>query len=146
MTRKVGLLAFAIGAASLLLHGCANVTSGGPKVALTEKPSDICIIRNAKVTYAQGLPSLQRAFQIRGIDTYVVDMQQECRPDNHWQLDYSMRRSWDLVMYLRSVQLILRKDGTVVSEASYEAGPLTLTKFGRADDRIDGVVKELLDQ
>ena len=129
---------------SSLLSGCANVTTGGPLMNIPDQPENLCIIRNPDVTFERGLSYLQRSFQVRGIDNYVVDSAAECYPDNHWQLDYSIRRSWIVMRYIGSMHLILRKDKRVVSEVEYDAGELSLDKWGNADKKIDGAVRALL--
>ena len=97
----------ATAAGSMLLTGCANVTSGGPVAPLQEKPDEICIIKNPKVTYRDAVPYLQRAFKLRGIATHVVDKPQQCKKTCPWKLRYSMRRSWDWSTYLGTVNLRL---------------------------------------
>lgn len=134
----------ATAAGSMLLTGCANITSGGPVAPLQEKPDEICIIKNPKVTYRDAVPYLQRAFKLRGIATHVVDTPQQCKKTCPWKLRYSMRRSWDWSTYLGTVNLRLHKDGHLVSQADYEAGYYSFSKWGSSDSRIDGVVGSLL--
>lgn len=130
--------------AAFLLPGCANITSGGPLPHMKEKPQEVCIIRNPRVTYEKGLPFLERAFHIRGIATHVVDKPGQCKKSCPWRLTYSIRRSWDWNTYLGAVNLALHKNNVLMAKADYEAGRFSYTKWGSADSRIDGVVGTLL--
>lgn len=136
-------LCLVLSAASIaLLTGCANTTTGKFHAPLEVKPSDVCIIRNPSVQIDAAIPSLQIAFQRRGIASTVVDNATECKTD--FRLNYVMRRSWDVTTYLGSAQLTLLRNNTVISTANYEAGDLTLTKWGKTEQRIDGMVGKLL--
>ena len=49
--------------------GCANTTTGKMVEPLEVMPTEVCIIQNPKVTIGEAIPSLQSAFQRRGIKT-----------------------------------------------------------------------------
>lgn len=139
----ISRLLFPIAAISvIMISGCANVTSGSLQAPLSEWPSEICILENPKVTISAALPAMQDAFSRRGIKTVVCSNAQDCQ--SPWRLEYVMRRSWDVTTYLGSGRMTLRKDGRIVSTASYEAGDFTFTKWGKTDERIDGMVAKLL--
>ena len=69
---KVIGLSVALTLATLMV-GCANVTTGQLHAPLEVMPTEVCIIRNPQVTIDAAIPSLQSAFQRRGIKTAVVD-------------------------------------------------------------------------
>ena len=125
-----------------LLVGCANTSTGHLKTSFTEKPNEVCIVRNPKVQVSAAIPSLKQAFERRNIKTTIVDNFQDCH--SQYCLQYVMRKSWDFTTYLGSVELSLYKDNTLVSSAQYKAGSMTLTKWGKTADRIDETVGKLL--
>ena len=125
-----------------LLAGCANVSTGQLKTPFTERPDEICIVRNPKVQIGSAIPSLQQAFERRNIRTSVVNSFQDCR--SQYCLHYVMRKSWDMTTYLGSAELTLYKNNTLVSSAQYKAGSMTLTKWGKTAERIDETVGKLL--
>lgn len=124
------------------LSGCANVATGQLSSSFTEKPTEICIVRNPQVQIDTAVVSLQRAFERRNIKTSVVENFQDCT--SPYCLRYVMRRSWDFTTYLGSVDLSLYKNDTLVSSAQYRAGSMTFTKWGKTADRIDKTVGKLL--
>lgn len=128
--------------ASSVLFGCANVTTGSLQSPLDDYPSDVCILENPRVKINTALPSMEKAFERRGIKAVVCQDADECR--SPWRVDYVMRRSWDFTTYLGTAEITLRKDGRLISKAQYKAGNFALTKWGRTDERIDGVVGKLL--
>lgn len=137
---KLRLLAACL--ASFVLFGCANVTTGSLQSPLEDYPSDVCILENPRVKINTALPSMEKAFERRGIKAVVCRDADECR--SPWRVDYVMRRSWDFTTYLGTAEITLRKDGRLISKAQYKAGNFALTKWGRTDERIDGVVGKLL--
>lgn len=136
------LLVTTVAFSVVMLSGCANVTSGSLHAPLNEWPSEICIIENPKVKISAALPAMQEAFARRNIKTEVCSNVQDCK--SPWRLEYVMRRSWDVTTYLGSGQMTLRKDGRIVSTSSYEAGDFSFNKWGKTDERIDGMVAKLL--
>lgn len=68
--KTVGLAAAS--AVCALMVGCANTTTGKMVEPLEVMPTEVCIIQNPKVTIGEAIPSLQSAFQRRGIKTTVV--------------------------------------------------------------------------
>ena len=62
----------AASAVCALMVGCANTTTGKMVEPLEVMPAEVCIIQNPKVTIGEAIPSLQSAFQRRGIKTTVV--------------------------------------------------------------------------
>ncbi len=131
-----------LAACAAFLTGCANVSSGRIVTDLNEKPTHICIVKNPKVRINAALPSLKAALNRRGIQSTVVDDASQCPCE--YRMNYTMRKSWDLTTYLGSVDLSLYKAQTLVSTAKYEAGSMTLTKWGKTEDRIDETVGKLL--
>ena len=129
-------------AACALLSGCANVTTGSLTQPLDSKPSVVCIVRNPEVKITAALPYLQKAFARRGIESEVCDKREDCQ--SPWTLDYEFRRSWDMTTYLSSGDLVLYEGTKIVATANYSAGSWTLTKWGRTEERIDGLVAKLL--
>ena len=63
--KTVGLAAASVVCA--LMVGCANTTTGKMVEPLEVMPTEVCIIQNPKVTIGEAIPSLQSAFQRRGI-------------------------------------------------------------------------------
>lgn len=105
-------------------------------------PTEVCIIRNPQVTIDAAIPSLQSAFQRRGIKATVVDDVGAC--SSEYRLSYVMRRSWDATTYLGLAELTLYRNNAIVSTAKYKAGSMTLTKWGKSAERIDKTVGKLL--
>ena len=141
MKNKVIGLSVAFTLATLMV-GCANVTTGQLHAPLEVMPTEVCIIQNPKVTIGEAIPSLQSAFQRRGIKTTVVRDAASCRSE--YRLSYVMQRSWDATTYLGLAELTLYKNGAIVSTAKYKAGSMTLTKWGKTAERIDRTVGKLV--
>ena len=112
--KTVGLAAASVVCA--LMVGCANTTTGKMVEPLEVMPTEVCIIQNPKVTIGEAIPSLQSAFQRRGIKTTVVRDVASCTSE--YRLSYVMQRSWDATTYLGLAELTLYKNGAIVSTAS----------------------------
>lgn len=132
----------AASAVCALMVGCANTTTGKMVEPLEVMPTEVCIIQNPKVTIGEAIPSLQSAFQRRGIKTTVVRDAASCTSE--YRLSYVMQRSWDATTYLGLAELTLYKNGAIVSTAKYKAGSMTLTKWGKTAEKIDKTVGKLL--
>ena len=115
--KTVGLAAAS--AVCALMVGCANTTTGKMVEPLEVMPTEVCIIQNPKVTIGEAIPSLQSAFQRRGIKTTVVRDAASCTSE--YRLSYVMQRSWDATTYLGLAELTLYKNGAIVSTAKYKA-------------------------
>lgn len=129
---------------TIFLSGCANVTSGNRYAGYTEKPAEICIVKNPRVTFSQALDSIELALAKRDVKYHIVTNASDCKVDCAYMLNYEARRSWDFTTYLGSADLVLKKNGQIISSAKYQAGSMTLTKWGKTEERIDGMVGELL--
>ena len=138
---RTGLLLSAA-IAAVTLTGCANVTTGQALASFDTKPTEVCIVRNPKVRINAAIPSLQSAFRKRGIATTVVEAPSDCKSE--YRLNYVMRRSWDFTTYLGAGELTLLRNDAIVSTSSYKARSLTLTKWGKTEERIDEMVGKLL--
>lgn len=103
--KTVGLAA--VSAVCALMVGCANTTTGKMVEPLEVMPTEVCIIQNPKVTIGEAIPSLQSAFQRRGIKTTVVRDAASCTSE--YRLSYVMQRSWDATTYLGLAELTLYK-------------------------------------
>lgn len=101
--KTVGLAAAS--AVCALMVGCANTTTGKMVEPLEVMPTEVCIIQNPKVTIGEAIPSLQSAFQRRGIKTTVVRDAASCTSE--YRLGYVMQRSWDATTYLGLAELTL---------------------------------------
>lgn len=145
--RRSALSTAAVFAALLLptvLSGCANTTNGY-KLAEYERPKAVCVIENPRVTYKASVKHLIDAIERRGIRVYFVEDPQACPRTTPYTLDYSVRRSWSYMTYVGTIGLTLRRQGEIVATANYNAGELTLTKWGRSWKRMDDTVARLFE-
>lgn len=133
-----------IATSTLLLAGCANVTNGIHYATFDGMPNEVCIVKNPRVTIANALPAIQNGFERRGVRTHLVEFSDDC--PCAYTVEYSARRSWDAATYLRTAHVVLNKDKRPVARAEYKAGPFTLTKWGRTEERLDTMVGELFSQ
>lgn len=140
--RRIFILAAAVG--PLILTGCANVTKGQQYAGFTEIPKEICIVQNPRVKMNQALSGITSALENRNIKYHLVANRTDCNPDCAYMLKYEARRSWDMTTYLGSANLRLFKNGELVARSDYKAGSATLTKWGKTEERLDGLVGELL--
>lgn len=134
-------LALAFSTSALLLSGCANVTNGEHYASFDGMPDEVCIVKNPRVKITNALPAIQRAFERRNVRTHIVNFSDNC--PCAYTVEYSARRSWDAATYLRTAYVELKKDQHPVARAKYQAGPFTLTKWGRTEERLDTMVGEL---
>lgn len=79
-----------------------------------------------------------------GVRTHLVEFSDDCPCT--YTVEYSARRSWDAATYLLTAHVVLNKDKRPVARADYTAGPFTLTKWGRTEERLDTMVGELFSQ
>lgn len=143
MARAVISVSAAAICATLLLSGCANVSTARMYQGFSEKPKAICVIRNRKTIVGQVVTGLEKAFDKRGIKHTFADSVEGC---SGWKytLTYSARRSWDFTTFLGRLDLKLYRSRKLVSEATYKSGKFVLTKWGQTEDRVDRLVGKLL--
>ena len=96
MSHKVIGLSVALTLATLMV-GCANVTTGQLHAPLEVMPTEVCIIRNPQVTIDAAIPSLQSAFQRRGIKSTVVDDVGEQSSASRHPWPILLRRFWEML-------------------------------------------------
>ena len=140
---SAGVAVFSL-AVPAMLAGCANTTNGY-KLAQCERPTEVCVIENPRVTYKASVNHLLDAIARRGIKTYFVPSVEACPKTTPYTLDYSVRRSWSYMTYVGTIWLTLRREGEIVATANYNAGELTLTKWGRSKNRMDDTVGRLFE-
>jgi hypothetical protein len=125
----------------LMLAGC-TVRHASP---LAQRPERLCIQRNPAVVVSEFLPTLQEALRDRGVQTAVYDG--NTAPDDcPYVLTYTARRGWDMVSYLKLVELtVTRRDGTTVGHALWRhRGGFGLNKWAGSRGKIQRTVDDLL--
>lgn len=143
MTKLLRTAAF--GACLLAISGCANVTNGY-RFADFDRPEAVCVVENPRVTYTASVGHLLGALERRGIKPYFVKSREACPKSVPYTLDYTVRRSWDYMTYIGLIALTLRRNGDIVATANYNAGELTLTKWGGSERRMDRTVERLFEE
>lgn len=130
--------------ATALLTGCTAVQVSPLQVA----PSHICIEENPKVLVRDFVPVLRDGFARHGIETSVHARPQ--RAGCEYILNYSARRSWDMVPYLSQAELrIVGPSRREVARADYHLrgkGGLSLLKWQGTKAKMDPVIDQLLAQ
>jgi hypothetical protein len=129
--------------AAVLGAGCSIKRQVVP-VPASSIPS-FCIARNDAVWSKQFLPTLREQLGRHGIATTVYDgavTPDECAR----HLEYEARWSWDLAVYLMYTQIRVYDGATLVGTATYDAqdGDARLDKFGSGEERLAGLVDDLL--
>ena len=124
------------------LTGCTSVNV--KKVDATKHPIKlVCIEENPAVLVDDLIFVLESGFQRRGINTI---MYQSKAPDRcEYTLWYTAFRAWDLVPYLRRVELRLRYGDDIIATATYNhGGGFDLSKFAGTEEKLNPVMDELL--
>ena len=104
----------------------------------------VCIAENSAVTVDGFLSIVQQEFQRHGIRTSAYSgstMPIECE----YQLQYSARRGWDLVTYLKFAELRITRNGELVGAATYRhAGGFGLNKYASTETKMRRLIDKLL--
>ena len=130
-----------VAVAILILAGC-TVRHASP---LAQRPDRLCIQRNPAVTVPDFLPTLQEVLLARGVKTTVYDGN-AAPADCPYVLTYTARRGWDMVSFLKLVELtVTRRDGTMVGYALWRhRGGFGLNKWAGSRGKIERAVDDLL--
>lgn len=104
----------------------------------------ICIVQNPEVTVDGFLSIVQQEFQRHGIRTSAYAgsaLPATC----DYQLQYSARRGWDMVTYLKFAELRITRNGELVGAATYRhAGGFGLNKYASAETKMRRLINKLL--
>jgi hypothetical protein len=128
----------------VLLAVCAGCTVRHAS-PLAQRPDRLCIQRNPAVTVPDFLSTLQAVLRERGVQSAVYDG--ESAPAScQYVLTYTARRGWDIVSYLKLVELtVTRRDGTMVGHAEWRhRGGFGFNKWAGNRGKIERAVNDLL--
>ncbi|MGP3593163.1 Sbal_3080 family lipoprotein [Vagococcus sp. WN89Y] len=138
MKIKALLPVFAVG-----LVGCTSVKVAPlPK---TEAINRICIQKNDAVKVSDLLPVVQQRLKYHNIESVVFT---DTRPENcPWIMNYTARRTWDVVPYLSFAEFTVNRDGVQVASAHFHlraGGGLSLMKWRGTAYKINPVIDRLV--
>lgn len=125
----------------VLLAGC-TVQQASP---VSQRPDRLCIQRNPAVVMEDFLPTLQDVLRERGVQS--ASYSGEGAPAGcDYILTYSARRGWDMVSYLKLVELtVTQRDGTMVGHSLWRhRGGFGLNKWAGSRGKIETTVDGLL--
>lgn len=126
-----------------LLTACTSVSV--QPVARESRLQQVCIQRNPKVEVSDFLMVLQAGFSRHNIKTRLFD---GAKPDDcEYVLNYTARRTWDIVPYLSQAELTLTRNMEQVGYAQYHLrgrGGFSLMKWQGTASKIDPVIDRLL--
>jgi hypothetical protein len=106
--------------------------------------SRICIVENPEVTVDGFLSILQQEFLRHGIRTNAyagASIPSDCE----YQMQYSARRGWDMVTYLKFAEIRILRQGELVGAATYRhAGGFGLNKYASTEAKLRRLIDKLL--
>jgi len=132
----------AIALCAFLLTACTTINVR--KIDAAKHPLKlVCIEENPKVLVDDLLSVLDSGFQRRDIKTTIY---QGKAPDRcEYTLWYTAFRGWDLVPFLRRVELRLRRGDETIASATYNhSGGFALNKWASTEAKLSPVIDELL--
>jgi hypothetical protein len=135
-TLRLGVLA------SVLVSTGCTVRHASP---LAQRPDRLCIQRNLAVTVPEFLPTLQEVLRDRGVPSAADDG--DTPPAGcGFVLTYTARRGWDIVSYLKLVELtVTQRDGTMVGHSVWRhRGGFGFNKWAGSRGKIECAVNDLL--
>jgi len=125
------------------LVGCTSVRV--TPLAKTEAINRICIQKNDAVKVSDLLPVVQQRLTYNHIQSVVFSGN---RPDNcPYIMNYTARRTWDVVPYLSSAEFTINRDGVMIASAEFHlraGGGLSLMKWRGTDYKINPVIDRLV--
>lgn len=128
---------------ALGLVGCTSVKV--TPLAKTEAISRICIQKNEAVKVSDLLPVVQQRLTYNHIQSVVFS---GTRPDNcTYIMNYTARRTWDVVPYLSSAEFTINREGVIIASAEFHlraGGGLSLMKWRGTDYKINPVIDRLV--
>lgn len=103
----------------------------------------VVIVGNKDDFMDEFLPALDRQVKNLGYTTEVVS---QAPSGNVCYLTYEANWRWDFAMYLYYFKATLHQGGRVLGSAEYDTrhGGLDLNKFGRTENKIKPVLRQLL--
>lgn len=111
---------------------------------------NVCVELNDKVTIPEFLPAVQDGLRRRGVTSRVYEpgtAPQECDA----VLDYEATRDWDMRLaskdqlpYMSYARITLRRDGKLLSSASYGVRGLGFDKWASTSAKIEPMLDTLL--
>jgi hypothetical protein len=104
----------------------------------------VCIVENPEVTVDGFLSIVQQEFLRHGIRTNAYSgstMPTDCE----YHMQYSARRGWDMVTYLKFAELRITRQGELVGAATYRhAGGFGLNKYASTEKKLRRLIDRLL--
>ncbi|HVY07506.1 MAG TPA: Sbal_3080 family lipoprotein [Burkholderiales bacterium] len=133
-------------ACTLALVLCACTISKQVKPITATDVREICIKRNPAVIMEQFLPEIAKQIEAHGVKTrtYIDTKPDDCR----YTLDYVANWQWDMAMYLKYADLIVRDGSELIGRVTYDArgGGGNMSKFGTTAEKIRPLIDELFAQ
>lgn len=105
------------------------------------KITHLCIKQDPNTHMEEYEPMLRRLIEAKNIttSTYLNE-----RPDNcRYHLSYFAKWSWDGAMYLRQNTITVFDNQSQIGRAEYEAGIMSLAKWGRTESKVRPLVDQL---
>lgn len=125
------------------LVGCTSVKV--TPLSKTEAISHICIQQNDAVKVSDLLPVVQQRLSYHHISSVVFS---SSLPDNcRYIMNYTARRTWDVVPYLSSADFTINREGVVIASANFHlraGGGLSLMKWRGTEYKINPVIDRLV--
>lgn len=138
MKIKVFLPVLAVG-----LVGCTSVKV--VPLARTEAINRICIQKNNAVRVSDLLPVVQRRLEYHHIESVVFT---DSLPENcTYIMNYTARRTWDVVPYLSFAEFSVNRSGVLIASAHFHlraGGGLSLMKWRGTEYKINPVIDQLV--
>lgn len=138
---KIKMLMSAIAVVGLV--GCTSVKV--TPLSKTEAINHICIQQNDAVKVSDLLPVVQQRLNYHHISSVVFA---NSRPDNcRYIMNYTARRTWDVVPYLSSADFTINRDGVIIASANFHlraGGGLSLMKWRGTEYKINPVIDRLV--
>lgn len=139
--RRVGILPAVLLACSVAACTTIQVTNVDPA---RDRLQRVCIVENPAVTVDGFLTILQQEFLRHGIRTNAYPAT-AVPADCEYQMQYTARRGWDMVTYLKFAELRITRSGELVGAATYRhAGGFGLNKYASTETKMHRLIDKLL--
>jgi hypothetical protein len=134
-------LKLAIGAAAILVSGCAITQNVRP--VTSPDIQLLCIHRNPEVFMSEFVTVLKSQIEELGIKARIYEGTQP--PECRYRLEYVANWRWDLAMYLAFTDLRVYDKDLLIGEANYDAraGGGRPDKFGATAPKLKELVNQL---
>lgn len=130
----------------IVLSACTSVQIRPVEINLTSQEviTEVCIVKNPAVTIDDFVSVLESRLKYHHFKTQVITSAKEAQCQ--YYLEYSAKRSWDIVTYLSWAELKVYSGGELVGSAEYRLrnkGGLSLTKWKSVESKMNPVIDGL---